>query len=76
MSGRGTPAPRMEVLGADQRRRSDDVGHDAVAAPEYSTLGTSTLEVVKWDYTPPLTTPPIVPLDHGRTCVLLPMCYL
>jgi hypothetical protein len=42
---RATPAPRSEALGAVQRKRAGDAGHDAVAAPEYTTaasFGTAT----------------------------------
>jgi hypothetical protein len=34
---RNAPAPRVEALEAAQRRRAGDAGHDAIAAPEYTT---------------------------------------
>jgi hypothetical protein len=40
-----TPTPKSGVLGMGQTRRAGDAGHDAVAAPEYTTAasrGTAT----------------------------------
>ena len=37
MIGRLTPVPRSEALGTGQTRPAGDVGHDAVAVPEYTT---------------------------------------
>ena len=45
MMTRSTPAPRVEALGAVQRRRAGDVGHDAIATPEYTTA--ASLGIVK-----------------------------
>ncbi len=46
---RPTPAPRNRTLEAGQRRRLDDAGHDAVAAPEYTTTALlSTSRLVTW----------------------------
>ena len=42
---RNTPAPRVEALEAVQRRPAGDAGHDAVAAPEYTT--TTSLGIVQ-----------------------------